>query len=243
MWEQQELDLAYESDIESFEFHWQLPGDLNELVAMEHDKIQDIANLHSSVGEAFPAPQDGSMAIIIHGTWATSNAWWQPKTGPFWKHIKRTWPHLYDGPSPFWWSGANWNRSRLAAAHDLIRWTKLNGVRSLDIIAHSHGGNVCLLAAQLGLQINQLILLGTPIRTQYMLNLSNIGSIKNVFSIGDLVQIPGSLPHRRGEGRTLSDSSKVLNYRAMKNHRNWNPRHTDLHEPATWRASNLDALL
>jgi len=125
-----------------------------------------------------------------------------------------------------------------------MAWANARGAGSLDVIAHSHGGNVCLLAVRLGFRINRLILVGTPIRTEYMLELRRTGSIANVFSLGDLVQTPlGTTPHRRFEGRTLGDSATVSNWRAEKNGHGSEPGHSDLHEPPTWTASGLDMLL
>ncbi|MBT8100727.1 MAG: hypothetical protein KJO82_13310 [Gammaproteobacteria bacterium] len=220
----------------------QLPSELAIQVLTE---FRDLAQMGIAALSAEPpgVATGGPLAVILHGTWATKTDWWQPHVGDFWNYIKPHWPHLYDGSSPFWWSGADKHKSRMNAANDLIRWAKLQGADELDIIAHSHGGNVCLAAAELGLKINRLVLLGTPIRTQYMLNLANIRSIRNIFSISDWVQIPGAKPHTRGEGRTLSDSAFVRNFRATENAKGKGPGHSELHEPDTWRASGLDPLL
>jgi hypothetical protein len=77
-----------------------------------------------------------------------------------------------------------------------------------------------------------------------MIDLKNIGSIANVFSLADSVQTPfGTTPHRRFEGRTLGDSANVSNWRAENDGHGSQPGHSDLHEPATWVASGPDSLL
>jgi pimeloyl-ACP methyl ester carboxylesterase len=192
-----------------------------------------------------PTVASKRVAILVHGTWgAARGTWWKPRIGTLWQHVYSSWPHLYDGSSPFAWSGANRHMARVSAASQLIAWATTLGGGTLDVIAHSHGGNVCLLAARMGLSIDRLILLGTPIRTEYMLDLRRISSLANVFSLSDLVQTPlGTLPHRRGEGRTLADSPAVSNWVAGDDGTGAEPGHSDLHEPSTWIASGLDDLL
>ncbi|MBI3411974.1 MAG: hypothetical protein HY040_26895, partial [Planctomycetes bacterium] len=52
----------------------------------------------------------------------------------------------------------------------------------LDLIAHSHGASVCMLATQLGMQMGKLVLLSCPVHVdQYMPNFANIQ--KGVYSI------------------------------------------------------------
>jgi pimeloyl-ACP methyl ester carboxylesterase len=234
---------ADDVDIDNLIRNLQVPGALAEQVFLSFREISDIASQYGGTPAFQPSEANERLAIIVHGTWATKKKWWQPNIGNFWKYIKPRWPHLYAGPAPFWWSGADSHSARESAGRDLVRWANLQGVQELDAIAHSHGGNVCLVAAQHGLKIRNLILLGTPIRTEFMLNLGRIQSIKNVFSISDWVQLPGAMPHTRGEGRTLGDSSKVSNRRAEDDGTGRGPGHSDLHEPATWQASNLDSLL
>ena len=230
--------LAVRSRIE----HHELPPGLQvqveaQLAAMPDDAKDNRATAESATGE--------HTAIIVHGTYAAGTTWWRPHVGQFWNFIRRQrrWPHLYAGSDPFWWSGLNRHSARVQGARDLVDWARRHGVSKLDVIAHSHGGNVCLEAAQRGLAINRLVLLGTPIRTEFMLALDRIASIRNVFSISDWVQIPGTLPHRRGEGRTLADSATVSNVRAADDGTGRGPGHSDLHSPATWQASGLDRVL
>ena len=80
--------------------------------------------------------------------------------------------------------------------------------------------------------------------TDYLFDLKQIGIFHNVFSIIDKVQTPaGTIPSRRGEGGALGENDKVINYRTTDDGAGGQPGHSDLHEPATWTASDLDALL
>lgn len=183
-----------------------------------------------------------AMIIIIHGTWARSESWWR-NGGGFWNHVKSLRSDLYGGSDAFFWSGGNSDTARRTGADDLYKWAQARPVENLDIIAHSHGGNVSLLAAEFGLKIRKLILLGTPIRTEYLPRLANVKKIENVFSTGDLIQRPGTLPNRRGEGRTLSDCQEITNHRAANDGSGNSPGHSELHEPLVWQLNRLDGLL
>ncbi|MDR5756474.1 alpha/beta hydrolase [Caballeronia sp. LZ035] len=226
---------------EHFSTTWKAPTRLAAAAAIEASQVHQ---LRSSMRELKPQPPrqaGGRIALIVHGTWAAKEVWWRPG-GRFWNYVKEHWAHLYDGPSPFIWSGDNAHRARVTAAHDLTEWVARSTSSSVDIIAHSHGGNVCLAAARAGLKINRLILLGTPICREYTVNLRNIASVSNVFSESDWVQRLGSLSNTRFDGRTLGDCHQVSNWLATKNEKGNGPGHSDLHDGGTWIASDLHQL-
>ena len=203
----------------------------------------DLNNVAPVISETHRASQLSSLTIIVHGTWGVTSEWWQ-KGGDFWNYINGRVTDLYNGSAPYFWSGDNDHDERVKAAHALIAWIQRNPTDSLRIIAHSHGGNVCLLAAQYGLKIDKLINLGTPIRLEYLPNLRKIGTLHNVFSTNDWTQTPcGSVPCTRGEGRTLGENHVVQNYRAIHDGDGGEPNHQELHEPSTWQASELFTLL
>lgn len=189
-----------------------------------------------------PSPKNIDLTIIVHGTFAATSIWWQPGSA-FWSHINNITQNVYSGSNPFCWTGNNNHKDRVIGAQNLISWCKKHTFKEIDIIAHSHGGNVCLYASSLGLKIRKLILLGTPIRLEYLPDLKNIKEVHNIFSTGDLVQKPGTFPNRRSEGRTLADSLTITNHRAENNEKGNNPGHSELHEPATWNTSNLNRVL
>jgi pimeloyl-ACP methyl ester carboxylesterase len=204
------------------------------------------AVITASTQTAGGEPQDtlvADMTIIIHGTGARSARWWQHGSG-FWNYINGVVGNVYGGSDAFSWSGRNRHSARQTAATDLANWALAHPATNLDIIAHSHGGNVALLASHEGLEIRKLINLGTPIRTEYLPSLHNIETLHNVFSTRDFVQTPaGTIPNRRGEGRTLADSERIINHRATDDGTGSSPGHSELHETSTWQASYLEQLL
>ena len=196
------------------------------------------------------------LIVIVHGTWAhfLDKIWWEQKSG--WYEWPETFPAYLDNesngavykeiagsPPPFEWSGRNDHDERILAANELKVWIDdvmdPKDKRKLTIVAHSHGGNVALFAAfRHDLHIDKLILLGTPIRTEYPVKLVNVGEIWNVYSVGDRVQKPGGWPNSRGEARTLPDSDKIVNVVLEKN-----PGHSALHDANVWQSHHIGSLV
>lgn len=178
--------------------------------------------------------KDTDLLVIVHGTWAAKKTWWRPG-GDFFSYID---DKEADNLEPFDWSGGNRHSSRKDAAEKLVKWARERPHRNLDVIAHSHGGNVCFLASQMGLKICHLVLLGTPIRLEYIPNLRNTNMIHNVFSTWDDIQSPvGTKPNPRGEGRTLADTAQTINHRVEDPWRD--PSHSALHSPEVWEEQGL----
>ena len=186
--------------------------------------------------------------VIVHGTWAASADWWQDTgTQNFWAYIKSLTSTLHGGTGAYSWTGANQHADRVFAAHDLVQWCSAHRVERLQAIAHSHGVNVCFIASQLGLRFENLIALACPVRIDYLPDMRNVDSLFNVFSEYDNVQTPtATLGARRGEGRTLGDSSVLVN-RHVPTFTPVNTAqsvgHSDVHEPAVWQGNNLDRLI
>lgn len=201
------------------------------------------ARLVPPVPMAAKAALRQDMTVIIHGTWAATSTWWQ-RGGNFWNYVNGITGNVYGEKDAFSWSGANRHEERVKAANDLITWVNSHPCTNLDMITHSHGGNVGFLATRLGLKIRKLITLGTPVRLEYLPDLRNIGMLYNVFSTADLVQTPaGTFPNRRGEGRTLSDGMTMINQIATDDGHGGRPGHSELHEPETWKANRLEDIL
>lgn len=95
------------------------------------------------------------------------------------------------GVDPF-----NHGKSRSAAAKtlaELVSNHKFAEGETLNIVARSHGGNVVFEATKNGLdrKIDNLVTLGTPIRTDYRPNYGKIGTFLNVYSREDRIQTSG----------------------------------------------------
>ena len=94
------------------------------------------------------------------------------------------------------WSGANNTLARYVAGYQLAqevrRIRSVNPAEPINIVAHSHGGNVALIATKFGAKIDNLVTLGTPARMLgHKPNVSNIDNWYNAYSPQDMVQVSG----------------------------------------------------
>jgi RHS repeat-associated protein len=141
---------------------------------------------------------DGFLTIIIAGTWNNQREW---QNSPFRAQVEKTF-----GETAVLLSNEHMKLSvqaRSAAAQQLnsiIAAHKFAPGEKLNIIAHSHGGNVVAEATQKGLthKIDTLVTMGTPIRPDYHFNESKIGTHFNVFSRKDRVQPAGGMTYDFG---------------------------------------------
>lgn len=121
-----------------------------------------------------------STYLPVHGTWsakpiddAPSNvAWWEPRSP--WcafmaRHEARHLADVYTR-TPFEWSGdvdawrgrhTDWH----AGGHALLYYLDDVALPDRNLIAHSHGQQVALYAASMGVQIRVLITIGSPQRS------------------------------------------------------------------------------
>jgi RHS repeat-associated protein len=137
---------------------------------------------------------DGFLTIIIPGTFNDVNAW---KSSDFRKWVSKT---FGENAKIFDWSGEDNNGARSKAALELADY--INGYmrkhpgEKINIVAHSHGGNVAFEAShKLKHKIDTLVTLGTPIRGDYKPNHGNISNHLNVYSKHDKVQVNGGRIH------------------------------------------------
>lgn len=173
--------------------------------------------------------------MLIHGTWAADSPWWQPG-GDFHTYIlQNVRPDLYNQPDRFGWSGGYSDAARTLAAQDLVQWVNQHGEQGLDLITHSHGGNVAMQATQMnpGLTIGELILLSCPVHIpKYQPNFAQI--TKRTVSVRvhlDLV----ILADRGGQKFTLPQiTENVLPV--------WFD-HFATHKPEIWKKYNVPAML
>lgn len=114
--------------------------------------------------------------VLIHGTWALNSPWWKPG-GDFHAYLTNVLPPLPRmPPAPPWsapyaagdyysWSGGYSDTARALAATDLVQWVNNHTAQGLDLVTHSHGGNVAMLATQPGMAISsrEMVLLSCPV--------------------------------------------------------------------------------
>jgi pimeloyl-ACP methyl ester carboxylesterase len=122
--------------------------------------------------------------IGVAGTWAWKSPWWQDGSD-FWEYMRqhKVLPVRLDDKHPYRWStelGGSWKfwekrRGDWEAAGDsLYYYAKAMRLPEIVIICHSHGGQAAFYAAALGLQIDRLITVATPVRNdmQDVINLA-----------------------------------------------------------------------
>lgn len=144
---------------------------------------------------------DGKLNVIIGGTWGKEWTDWESNSamknfvngvantfgsagGGMAKTQVEALPELRD------------NAASRASTADRIA-SMINGYdfaegETLNIVGHSHGGNVAaLLSNMLDRKIDNMVTLGTPVRGDYVFNESNIGNHVNAYSTKDFIQQTG----------------------------------------------------
>ena len=109
--------------------------------------------------------------VLAAGTWGgyELESWWRPGS-PFVQEAERNGVRLLAPDDPFHWStrldgliggNAEWDLSG-----EVLKWychAKAPG-ETVNLIAHSHGGQVAAYAAARGLKIGTLVTVATPVR-------------------------------------------------------------------------------
>jgi RHS repeat-associated protein len=136
---------------------------------------------------------DGRLTIVVPGTWHKDETW--NTENRLYLNASQTFgetPVLFNGRSQ--WSGGNNHNDRMLAGNnlaDLINNHNFAQGEQLNIVAHSHGGNVAKIAShmlQANKNIDNLITLGTPARPDYPTNMSAVSNMVEVYSNNDLIQ-------------------------------------------------------
>ena len=174
---------------------------------------------------------DGRLTIIVPGTYSGDANWAQPGAA-FNAAVSRT---FGEAAVVLPWSHGNTESARSAGATALREFVQQHtfapGVK-LNIVAHSHGGNVTMEAMSnggLGRRVDTLVTLGTPIRQDYAVvpNPNVVGTNVNVYSQLDGVQGKGgeTLGLEVGSaGRTRPGAQNI----------EVQSSHSDLHTPEVW---------
>jgi hypothetical protein len=156
----------------------------------------------------------GKVTIVVTGTWAENADWAQPSSA-FSQQVSKTYGEPVD---TFTWGGRNNAVARSDAASQLAAFInspditgRLMAGEKLNIVAHSHGGNVVKEYTSLSsaVKIDNLVNLGTPQRSGYTINSEKVGSYINAYSLSDFVQPNGALIDSRGS--TSGRFSDMLN--------------------------------
>jgi hypothetical protein len=120
------------------------------------------------------APGPAHTTLLVHGTWANPTEkrvkpWWWPG-GDFHAYLaNHALKDLYSGSDPYNWTGGYSHPKRQEAATKLVRWSASHGENRLNVLAHSHGGNVVFLASQdtrgehVALEFGRAVFLSVPL--------------------------------------------------------------------------------
>ena len=147
-----------------------------------------------------------SKTILISGTWGLSSDDWWKVASPFWQMAKAHGLDMAAPDDPFIWTTAlegvkGDNREWICAAAALRWFCEAKDIERPNIIAHSHGGQVALMAAGQGLLIGTLTTVATPVRNDILEALDTpAGRRENIArwyhihtGAGDTMQLAGSL--------------------------------------------------
>lgn len=180
-----------------------------------------------------PAPgEPAHTSLLVHGSFARANRWWQPG-GDFHEYLRGdVRPDLYGDADRFAWSGGYSDRARALAAADLVAWAEERDLQGLDLFAHSHGGNVAMLASQKGLAVGRLALLSCPAHVhKYLPDFDRVGDVVALGVRLDLVILIDGGRQRFRHPRIREEVLPI-----------WFD-HSATHDPATWRRHDLPSLL
>jgi RHS repeat-associated protein len=179
---------------------------------------------------------DGRLTIIVPGTWArgvfvksASTDWAQPGT-PFNTAVSTT---FGEQAQVFEWSGSNKTGARASAAEGLKQMIDAHTFEegeSLNIVAHSHGGNVVKAYSQLegARDIDTLVNLGTPQRPDYKLKGGAARAYINGYSTSDDAQTSGGEWFAAGQAFRTDPSASNVDLTSVA------PSHGSLHTEKAW---------
>jgi hypothetical protein len=168
-------------------------------------------------------------STIVHGTWAARSDWWRPQ-GDFYRYLAaNAAPDLYPGGDPFVWSGAWKSSARRKAAKHLAAWASVHQAPCLNLFAHSHGGNIAMLATHRGLEIGRLVLLSCPVHwTKYQPKPGSVASALSIRSRLDLAILGDAGGQRFPKGSGIREHILPVWF-----------KHSVSHDPEFWQAHEL----
>jgi RHS repeat-associated protein len=186
---------------------------------------------------------DGRLTIIVPGTWSRgviirskNTEWAQPGT-PFNRAVSETfgepaqvveWPS--DNNKGARKTGAEWLQERIEAH-------TFDEGESLNIVAHSHGGNVVKAYTHRpgARKIATLVTLGTPQRDDASVDPSKVGKYINLYTLEDDTQVEGGpwgfLTGRQDPAAQNIDATGVAH------------GHGDLHTERVWNSEVRDKVV
>lgn len=198
-------------------------------IAPDHPRIIELTAQRTSSDEDQPS----NTSLMVHGTWARNNSWWQP-SGDFHSYILNSVDNsLYSGADRFEWSGGWSDNARSLGAFDLADWITQKGWHAPDLFTHSHGGSIAMLANRdRAIDIGLLVLLSCPVhKNKYWPDFNRTRKVVSVRVHMDLVILAD------GGGQNFQDPRIHENVLPL-----WFD-HSTTHDPDTWIQHNIQAML
>jgi hypothetical protein len=168
--------------------------------------------------------------LIVHGTFARQNSWWQ-FGGDFHTYLSaEVGLDVYSAADRYDWSGGYSDLARSRAGRELRDWVEARALAEVDLVCHSHGGNVAMLASAGG-RVRKLVLMSCP---------AHEGKYDPDTSVADIVafRVRMDLVILVDGGRQSFKNPRIRQHRLPI----WF-NHSATHEPQVWRDHNLPALL
>ncbi|HKO56445.1 MAG TPA: hypothetical protein VJ276_11240, partial [Thermoanaerobaculia bacterium] len=163
-------------------------------------------------------------SMLVHGTFARGNDWWQPGfPGNFHQYLRgNVFNDLYAMPDRFDWSGGYSPGARALGGVQLVDWIRRHNEEGINLITHSHGGSVAMLASA-QVRLGRLVLLSCPVHpATYSVNFANVAKVVSIRVKLDLVLLAdgggGQFPDPRYHEHVLPI---WFNHSAPHEERNW----------------------
>lgn len=199
-------------------------------------QIGSLAGRLSGAPPATPPSTSLNTAVLVHGTVFQRHGqpldeWWRPPSGDLHQYLKGgSRPNLYSGADHYRWSGGWSDYAREEAAEKLINWMDARGMQSPDVFAHSHGGNVAMLANQ-ARAFGTLVLMSCPVHwTRHPINCAKALSIRIRW---DLVIMAD------GGGQRFPRSTGIVEHVLPF----WFTGHQASRQSDNWKSEKLDTLI
>jgi pimeloyl-ACP methyl ester carboxylesterase len=208
------------------------------ILASDRQNDARAVEIEYTAGEPDPAAD----TTLIHGTWARRGRWWRPD-GQLYRYLRDeqdVFPHLYKGQDPFRWSGyfnfrlwsdpkTDWERQQ--AADSLAWWAQRRLSPHPDLIGHSYGGSLSLMATQAEKSVRGLVLLSPAVHRTCLPDPAYYERILHVRMKLDLVLLADF--SRPGLLRSLPNVvDRRLRRRGLVGH-------AATHDPRVWRETGL----
>jgi hypothetical protein len=149
-----------------------------------------------------------STFILVHGTFARGASWTNDDSLLV-RKLRQRFPHARI--VPFLWSGKNAHSERIGAAEELAKAIEVEAARTkapLFLIAHSHGGNVCLYASRYSrAPVTGIVCLATPFidarprnlagpfaNLRWTLALTRVGNLETLIMLATICFLAAVLP-------------------------------------------------